>query len=171
MQVYAPRKLDKKENLMTGQNLACITVMRETVIRMKTLKLAFQWSLRKCNNAYWFVCNNLVNVSVSSLQFSSSYVLTDPCIEIPKEVNLIIVQIFNLIQYSLPQAQIHKCLIHKYFVVYYKTMSGLYTKISSHLCVIDVYLPSNLITQETTLGWNLVLALYRRKTIQDRNLF
>ena len=48
----------------------------------------------------------------------SPYVLTDPCIEIPKYVNLIIVQIFNLVQYLLPQAQIHKCLIHKYFVIY-----------------------------------------------------
>ena len=61
----------------------------------------------------WF--KNIVSLTMALL---SPYVLTDPCIEIPKDVNLIIVQIFNLVQYSLPQAQIHKCLIHKYFVVY-----------------------------------------------------
>jgi len=55
MQVYAPRKLDKKENLITGHiSQICILMILEKYATMLT----------------WFVCNNLVNVSVSSLQFS-----------------------------------------------------------------------------------------------------
>ena len=71
--------------------------------------------------------------------------LAGPCIGILNDFSLILFQILNLMQYVLPQAQIYKCLIDKYFVIYYTTISVLYLKCHHTSCHLTW-------SRETTLG-------------------